>query len=141
MGFLYFGAFSLPPWLLAPVFGVMLGSFSARFWFVADKDIKTGRHTDFGLFLGMWALPVLFSLMYRLDPDSCLAASSVMTEGDYLYFSYTTYTTLGYGDILPLGHCRLLTSIQAITGYIFLAYLAALFLERFKRVSLNSTEK
>jgi len=35
---------------------------------------------------------------------------------DALYFSATTWTTLGYGDISPTGNVRLLTSIQALTG-------------------------
>jgi hypothetical protein len=39
-----------------------------------------------------------------------------------LYFSYTTMTTLGYGDIIPVGPvARLLTSFQSVFGQLFVA--------------------
>ncbi|EMC0409338.1 two pore domain potassium channel family protein [Vibrio fluvialis] len=44
---------------------------------------------------------------------------------DALYFSATTWTTLGYGDINPTGNIRLLTSIQALMGLSTLPVLAS----------------
>jgi hypothetical protein len=42
-----------------------------------------------------------------------------------IYFSATTITTVGFGDIIPLtGTARILTAIEAISGWI----LAGLFL-------------
>lgn len=39
-----------------------------------------------------------------------------------IYFSITTLSTLGFGDIVPVGaHARLLTSAQALTGQLYLA--------------------
>jgi hypothetical protein len=40
---------------------------------------------------------------------------------DALYFSITTWTTLGYGDFLPVPECRLTTSIEALIGYFSMA--------------------
>lgn len=40
---------------------------------------------------------------------------------DSIYFSVVTMTTIGYGDITPLGLSRLLVSIQGIAGYGLLA--------------------
>jgi hypothetical protein len=52
-----------------------------------------------------------------------------------LYFSFTTLTTLGYGDIVPVSAiARALTSIEAITGQIYLAVLVA------RLVGLNIAE-
>lgn len=45
---------------------------------------------------------------------------------EFLYFSYTTLTTLGYGDITsitPVG--RLIAVFEAMTGQLFLAFLVA----------------
>lgn len=36
---------------------------------------------------------------------------------DSIYFSITTWTTLGYGDFAPLPELRLVTSLEAINGY------------------------
>jgi hypothetical protein len=45
---------------------------------------------------------------------------------DALYFSVTTWTTLGYGDFSPPQDLRLITSIQALLGYIAMGMLVAL---------------
>jgi hypothetical protein len=38
----------------------------------------------------------------------------------FLYFSYTTLTTLGYGDIIPASNAaRFLTSLEAIAGVLY----------------------
>ncbi len=42
------------------------------------------------------------------------------------YFSFTTLTTLGYGDILPKGRfVMMIASFEAITGQIYLAVFVA----------------
>ena len=41
--------------------------------------------------------------------------------GDALYFSVTTFTTLGYGDLQPIPAMRLATSIEALAGMISMA--------------------
>ncbi len=42
--------------------------------------------------------------------------------GDFLYFSYMTITTVGYGDVVPISHfARRLTSIEACLGVLYIA--------------------
>ncbi|MBW7472066.1 potassium channel family protein [Marinobacter sp. M216] len=49
---------------------------------------------------------------------------------DCAYFSFTTFTTLGYGDIEALGHLRYLTGIEALTGLVLITWSASfLFVE------------
>tara|TARA_R110000868_G_scaffold190862_1_gene434901 strand:- start:201376 stop:201741 length:366 start_codon:yes stop_codon:yes gene_type:complete len=43
---------------------------------------------------------------------------------DYLYFSATSYTTLGVGDIFPTGAMRIIASIEAINGLMLIAWSA-----------------
>ncbi len=49
-----------------------------------------------------------------------------LTSSDFLYFSYTTLTTLGYGDIIPVTPvARSLATLEAIFGPLYLAILIA----------------
>ncbi|MEX6501285.1 potassium channel family protein [Pseudomonas zhanjiangensis] len=49
---------------------------------------------------------------------------------DCVYFSFTTFTTLGFGDIEPVGELRYLTGIEALTGLVLITWTASfLFVE------------
>jgi hypothetical protein len=53
-----------------------------------------------------------------------------VTCGDYVYYSFVTYTTLGFGDITPTGPIRLLTCTEALTGLVLITWTASfLFLQ------------
>jgi hypothetical protein len=44
---------------------------------------------------------------------------------DYFYYSAVTYTSLGFGDLTPLGHLRLLAAVEALTGLVLIAWTAS----------------
>ena len=44
---------------------------------------------------------------------------------DYIYYSFTTYTTLGFGDIEPFGHVRFLTGLESLTGLVLITWTAS----------------
>jgi hypothetical protein len=51
-----------------------------------------------------------------------------------LYFSAETYTTLGYGDVLPHGDLRMLAGLEALNGMLLIGWTASftfLSMERF----------
>ena len=50
-----------------------------------------------------------------------------------LYFSVVTFTTLGYGDILPIGISRLFASIEALLGGFILALFVVVFVKKMTR--------
>ena len=53
-----------------------------------------------------------------------------------LYFSAETYTSLGYGDIVPTGEVRLLAGIEALNGLLLIGWSASytyIAMERFWR--------
>ncbi len=48
------------------------------------------------------------------------------SPNDWMYYSFTTLTTLGYGDIVPVGRIsRMLAVGEALTGQLFLAVMIA----------------
>jgi hypothetical protein len=44
---------------------------------------------------------------------------------DFLYFSTATYTSLGYGDIYPVGGLRLLAGIETVVGLMMIGWSAS----------------
>ena len=66
---------------------------------------------------------------------------SVAEEGRFtlnvsLYFSAETYSSLGYGDIVPTGDLRLLAGIEALNGLLLIGWSASytyIAMERFWR--------
>lgn len=53
------------------------------------------------------------------------AAEHSMTAMDYFYYAAETYSSLGYGDIYPLGDIRLLASITPLIGLLLLGWSGA----------------
>ena len=69
-----------------------------------------------------WYLLFMFLLM--IDPNSFHIRNfnPEMVTIDMIYFSFTTLTTLGYGDITPLSYTAKMWSItEAMMGVMFLA--------------------
>jgi len=49
---------------------------------------------------------------------------------DYVYLSFITYTTVGYGDVVANGYLRYLTGVEALLGLLLITWSASfLFLE------------
>jgi hypothetical protein len=44
---------------------------------------------------------------------------------DCAYFSFATYTSLGYGDITPFGHLRLMAGMEVLTGLVLISWTAS----------------
>jgi len=69
--------------------------------------------------LGYCACAGAGMLVYNYDADQSLGFL------DSLYFSIVTISSLGYGDIHPLGWARLLVGLEVLTGLGFLGVLVA----------------
>lgn len=79
----------------------------------------------------VWAFAVAYYLMHHgNDVWGYLIGNFNGTLLDCVYFSFTTFTTLGFGDIEPFGHIRYLSGIEALTGLIMITWSASyLFIE------------
>ena len=80
------------------------------------------------LMLGiLWAS--IYGLINEIVPGSIFTGNLIeghLTTNEIIYFSFTTLTTLGYGDITsmtPVG--RILSVLEAIVGQLFIAFMVA----------------
>lgn len=44
---------------------------------------------------------------------------------DFVYYSFVTYTSLGLGDILPIGDIRFMTGVESLVGLLLIAWSAS----------------
>jgi voltage-gated potassium channel len=92
-----------------------------------DKNILSASACVYMLFGVIWCF--IYATLDHFQPDSILSSSGHLIFDDlskYLYFSFVTLTTLGYGDISP--STKLAQSwviLQAVIGQLYLALIVA----------------
>jgi voltage-gated potassium channel len=96
-------------------------------WHRADLNSLLGAFCVY-LQLGLiWA--VLYRLLHELglaDFAGSIAGNSSQMFPDLIYFSFVTLGSLGYGDILPVGHlARTLAYLETVIGQFYLAVMVA----------------
>jgi hypothetical protein len=71
----------------------------------------------------------LFALAYRYLQNCAglghLGGNFRDVPTGFLYFSLETYTSLGFGDVFPLGEIRMLAGIEALTGLLMVSWTAS----------------
>ena len=76
---------------------------------------------------------VLWALVHGAEVGS-LHGPDGSTLGNCLYFSAETYSSLGFGDLVPVGPIRLLAGVEALNGLLLIGWSASyayLAMERF----------
>ena len=88
---------------------------------VITSDTVKGGISIYFLFGLLWTL--LYMIMLLVNPESF---SDMLKPSDTVYYSFTTLTTLGYGDITPVStHAKLLSISEAFVGQVYLAIFIA----------------
>lgn len=96
------------------------------------RETQVNAELIYAAIVGYFFLGLLWTFMYRLifslDP-TCFQISLNQTRNPnliFIYFSFVTLTTLGYGDIIPLGdQAYALTVLEAVAGQLYLAVIIA----------------
>jgi len=66
-----------------------------------------------------------FYWLVEIADIGTLGTRSAPTFMTYLYFSAETYTSLGYGDIVPGGVLRMLAGLEALNGLLLIGWSAS----------------
>ena len=78
----------------------------------------------------IWLFGLFYFLMNRAVNWGHLQGNFDGSLMDCVYFSFTTYTTLGFGDIVPMGDMRYLVGLESLTGLVLITWTASfLYLE------------
>lgn len=102
---------------------------AAVLWRVVTSP-EVGSRTILGALSVYAVLGILFTFLYgvidRLQSGPFFENHPHPASSDFLFFSYTTLTTTGYGNLVPGGQPgRLISGLEMMAGQIFLVTLVA----------------
>ncbi len=93
-------------------------------------ETEVGFRTILGAISVYTILGLLFSFLYaaldRVESAPFFGTGVSVKGGDFLFFSFTTLTTTGYGNLVPAGQPgKMISGLEMLMGQIFLVTLVA----------------
>lgn len=89
----------------------------------------------------VWVFGAAIYLMVRHGGFGTLGGNFDGSLADCVYFSFTNYTTVGYGDIEPFGGIRFLSGLEAITGLSLITWSASFLFAEAGRIQDDGRER
>ena len=81
-------------------------------------------------FIEIWIFGIAYYLIgnYHESPDQLVSVNGEIITDFYscIYFSFASYSSLGFGDIVPEGPIRFMAGTEAVIGLVFIAWTASL---------------
>ena len=123
--------------------GFVVGQF---LWFIlrsprVNSEVLCAAVATYLMLALLWA--TAYTLLGHTSPGAFngLPAGTVLAGYDALYFSLITITTIGYGDITPAsGPARMLATLEAITGTMYMAMLVARLVSLYSSAHVSNGE-
>jgi len=99
---------------------------------IPTMKLKHRLRILFGVFAALiahaievWVFAFAYYFMHHADGWGHLEGNFDGSLLDCTYLSFTIFTTLGFGDIQPIGHLRHLTGIESLTGLVLITWTAS----------------
>ncbi len=99
---------------------------------IPKLKIKPRLRIVFGVFgsliahsIEIWIFGLAFYFLNRSGKFGYIEGNYDGSVLDNVYFSYTSYTTLGMGDINPFGHIRHLVGLESLVGLLLITWTAS----------------
>lgn len=73
----------------------------------------------------IWVFGASYYFLQYLPGYGSLGNGSGLTIFDCVYYSATVFTTLGFGDIVPVGPIRFMTGVEAVSGLTLITWSAS----------------
>ena len=100
--------------------------------YIPHMTVKHRLRILFGVFAALvahavevWVFALAFYYMHHADGWGHLEGNFDGSLLDCTYLSFTTFTTLGFGDIQPIGDLRHLTGLESLTGLVLITWTAS----------------
>ncbi len=104
--------------------------------FLSDRLVVVGNHQRRRIILlilallllhivEVWIFGIAYYALLQFDGFGALLGETSMAFVDCIYYSAAVYTTVGFGDIYPVGAIRVMTGTEAITGLTMITWSAS----------------
>ena len=100
--------------------------------YIPKMKIKHRFRIVFGVFgaliahsIEIWIFALAYYLLPKIEGWGSITGEFDGSFLDSVYFSYTTFTTLGVGDVQPHGLIRHLVGIESLTGLLLITWTAS----------------
>jgi hypothetical protein len=100
--------------------------------YIPTMTIKHRFRIVFGVFgallahvFEVWIFAIAYYFMHHSDGWGKLTGNFDGSLMDCAYFSFSVFSTVGFGDIEPIGHLRYLTGIESLTGLVLITWSAS----------------
>ena len=100
--------------------------------YIPTMKLKHRLRILFGVFAALiahavevWVFAFAFYFMHHAEGWGHLEGNFDGSLLDCTYLSFTTFTTLGFGDIQPIGDLRHLTGLESLTGLVLITWTAS----------------
>jgi potassium channel LctB len=109
-------------------------------------EVQKSRTISYTDLIFVWVgVTIVFAAIYwfldRIPGQGVLepfaAAGAILHWYDALYFSVTTGTTVGYGDLIPIGAARFFSAVHVMVSYVLLAVLVSKFASRSQDAAIH----
>lgn len=105
--------------------------------YIPKLKFKHRYRIVFGVFTALiahaievWVFALAYYWMHHAEDWGQLTGAFRGSLLDCVYFSFTVFSTLGFGDIVPSGDLRYTTGIESLTGLVLITWTASfLYLE------------
>ena len=124
------------------VTGIVIGLLAAVAPIVIGKEIVRHDRVTFETVLGALCIYLLLGLLFaalcaavaELSGDPFFVQTTHPSAAEYVYFSYITVATVGYGDLTPLHDGgRMMAAIAGLCGQLYLVTVVALLVSNIGR--------
>ena len=99
---------------------------------LAASHTKQRRKVLYGIYaviaihiVEIWLFGVIYWALLKVPSAGSLQQLGSRDLLDAVYFSAVTFTTVGFGDLLPVGPIRFLAGTEALTGFILITWSAS----------------
>lgn len=99
---------------------------------IPKMQIKHRYKIVFGVFgalvahmVEIWLFALAYYFMHNAEGWGELTGNFNGSLMDCDYFSSTVFSTVGFGDIVPMGDLRFLTGIESLTGLVLITWTAS----------------